>query len=326
MYNLDQKDRKILYELDADSRAPLSHISKKVKLSKSSVRYRINKLIENKIIKNFHTMINTALLGLTPVRIQLRYQHQSADIKTEIIDYFMKNECTSIIVSTQGFFDLSVIMQIKYLKIFIETWEEIQTNFGMYFEKQIITFPVRDIHFRPSFILQENYIKKDRQKPIIIDYYQNNNLKVDNTDIEILKLLSAHARLKFVEITNRVNLTDRAVKYRLNNLIKRGIIVGFRLNIDLSKIGYQAMRTYIYLNNYSDRFKIIEYVKYHPNLTWIDTTVGESHIELEFQLENIKKLHYIMEDLINKFPNLINKYKYVLLIKIHKYLYLPDKF
>lgn len=324
MIKLDMKDRRILYELDCNSRVPLSNIGKKVRLSKPTIKYRINKLIENGIIKNFHTMINTGLLGLKPVRIQFIYQYQTPEIEEKIINYFLKNTYTSFIASTQGLFDLSVILQIRHLKEFILTWIEIQNDFGMYFEKQIITFPIKDIHFKPLFILQDKFRKEDREKSMIIDYYKNINLVIEKKDIEILRLLSANARMSFTEIAKKINLTDKAVKYRLDKLIKNGIIVNFRLNIDLSKIGYQVVRTYVYLHSYKYRFKIIDYIKYNPNLTWIDATVGESHLELEFQLKNIGELYEIMQEIRKKFPEAIKNYKYVTLLKVHKYLYFPN--
>ncbi|MBU4242067.1 MAG: winged helix-turn-helix transcriptional regulator [Nanoarchaeota archaeon] len=55
---LDFKDKKILYNLDLNSRATLNEIAKKVKLSKQVVDYRLKNLLKNKIIKEFYTVIN----------------------------------------------------------------------------------------------------------------------------------------------------------------------------------------------------------------------------------------------------------------------------
>ena len=47
MIKIDVKDRKILYELDTNSRQSIPQISKKVNLHKNAVHYRIKRL-ENK--------------------------------------------------------------------------------------------------------------------------------------------------------------------------------------------------------------------------------------------------------------------------------------
>ena len=58
MIKVDMKDRKILYQLDLNSRQPFSQIGKKVGLPKNVVLNRINRLKEIGIIKNFYTVID----------------------------------------------------------------------------------------------------------------------------------------------------------------------------------------------------------------------------------------------------------------------------
>ena len=50
MFKIDVKDRKILYQLDLNSRQSLTTIGSKVRLSKTVVQYRINRLVKNGII------------------------------------------------------------------------------------------------------------------------------------------------------------------------------------------------------------------------------------------------------------------------------------
>ena len=55
---LDLLDRKILYELDRNSRRSASEIAKKVRVHRNVVNFRINRLIEKGIIREFVTIIN----------------------------------------------------------------------------------------------------------------------------------------------------------------------------------------------------------------------------------------------------------------------------
>jgi len=63
MEKLDLKDRKILYELDINSRQSFSQLGKKVGLHKDVVAYRVKKLQEKGIIKNFYTELNGYKFG-----------------------------------------------------------------------------------------------------------------------------------------------------------------------------------------------------------------------------------------------------------------------
>ena len=53
MHKLDLIDRKLLAELDKDSRQPISALAKKVRLSKQAVKQRLEKLERNKIILGY---------------------------------------------------------------------------------------------------------------------------------------------------------------------------------------------------------------------------------------------------------------------------------
>ena len=63
MESLDVKDRKILYELDFNSRQSNSKIGKKVGLHKNVVNYRIKRMEKSGIISNYYTMIDTFKIG-----------------------------------------------------------------------------------------------------------------------------------------------------------------------------------------------------------------------------------------------------------------------
>lgn len=72
---LDEKDRKILVELDKNARQTDSEISKKVGTSKQVVNYRIKNLLEEGIITNFYTIINVGKLGLNSYYVFLQFEN-----------------------------------------------------------------------------------------------------------------------------------------------------------------------------------------------------------------------------------------------------------
>ena len=62
MHKIDLKDRKILYELDLNCRQSNTQIGKKVGLKRDVVSYRINRLQEEGVIKNFWTALVVAIV------------------------------------------------------------------------------------------------------------------------------------------------------------------------------------------------------------------------------------------------------------------------
>ena len=63
LQSLNQLDRKILYELDKNSRELSSKIAKKLNTSRQTIEYRIKNLSKRGIIESFNTAINTYKIG-----------------------------------------------------------------------------------------------------------------------------------------------------------------------------------------------------------------------------------------------------------------------
>ena len=84
---IDKLDYKILFELDRDSRLPITDLAKKVRLSKDSVIYRIKRMETQGIILTYETYANSGKLGYINARINLRLQNTTLAIENEINKY-----------------------------------------------------------------------------------------------------------------------------------------------------------------------------------------------------------------------------------------------
>ncbi len=320
MIKLDFKDKKILYELDLDSRQSLSKIGKKVRLPKNVVAYRMNRLKELGVIKNFYTVIDASKLGYISLRFYLVFQHTTSEKEKEIIDYFVNNKFTYWIGSIEGRFDLIVIMWVKDINDFYLFWEETLRKYGNYFQDQLFTVYIQLLHYRYSYLLDE---KINRTKFEITG--GGKKVNIDELDFKVLKLIASNARMPVTEIAQKLNATAMIVNYRVKKLINLKVIQGFRTNIDISKLNYQHFKVDIYLEDYKKIDLLIGYLKYNANLIYIDKSVGISDLELEFHFQTLENLQKTMNDLMNKFPNTIKNYKYFLIPTVHKLHYMPEE-
>ncbi|MDQ1371854.1 MAG: Lrp/AsnC family transcriptional regulator, involved in the regulation of lysine biosynthesis [Candidatus Thermoplasmatota archaeon] len=62
---------------------------------------------------------------------------------------------------------------------------------------------------------------------------------MDDTDIKILNLLRGNSRMKNTEIARHVNLTERAVRARIEKLVREGIIRKF--TIETTPVGFEGI-------------------------------------------------------------------------------------
>ena len=104
---LDVKDRKILYELDINSRQSNSEIAKKVGLSKQVVGFRIKRLLKENIISFFYSVIDISKLGFTVHKNFLRLQNLDRGKEKELIDFLVNHPNVVWFASCDGKFDLA---------------------------------------------------------------------------------------------------------------------------------------------------------------------------------------------------------------------------
>lgn len=124
---------------------------------------------------------------------------------------------------------------------------------------------------------------------------------IDNLDIKILRLLQEDARKPFKEIANICNVSTDTIKYRFENLRKKGIIRGYTVVIDPKKTeeGNIVIFWIEIVQPYST--SILNLIKKIPGLLVVTRVIGEYDIEAIFILKNIEQIG-ITKDTIEDLP------------------------
>ncbi|MCX6665718.1 MAG: Lrp/AsnC family transcriptional regulator [Euryarchaeota archaeon] len=323
MTPIDIKDRKILYELDLDARQSFTQIGKKVGLKKDMVVYRVQRMQDEGIIKNFWTLIDAYKLGYNVFRFYLVFQYATPDIKNKVIEYLIKEKHTCVINSIIGRYDLVVFLWIKNINDFYHFWEKMLDNYGDYFAEKVFSLYVKWYTYRNSYLLLEETKDLDRLKYEITGG-RAELVDIDETDYHLLNLIAENARIPLINLAEKLNCSSQTINYRLNNLTKSGVIQAFRIGIDISKFGLKHFKIDAHLKEHTQRNHITNYIKNNPYLTFIGTSAGVSDLELEFYLEDSDKLNQIMDDIHLKFPGAIRKYDYFTVAKNYKLRFIPE--
>ncbi|MEF8848285.1 MAG: winged helix-turn-helix transcriptional regulator [Candidatus Thermoplasmatota archaeon] len=321
MVEIDKKDRKILYQLDLNSRKSNTQIGKKVELTKDVVSYRIKKMQEEGIIKKFWTAIDTFNLGYNVFRIYINFQDVDSQIKNKIIDHFVNCGNTWAVISCTEPVDLDVVIWVDNIYKFYNFWSKTLDNFGRYFAKKTISVLVHASAFKKTFLLEEK--KPDKRKYYDLKCTGRTN-KIDKTDYGILNDLAMDARTSLVNLAEKYNCSSQKIKYRIKKLIDKDIIKAFRVDVDISKFSLQKFAIDINLKDHSKRRDIINYLKGKDYLEYIDTAIGWSDLEIEVIVENMDQLIDIMEKVDSKFPGAIRKQNFFVTKKYHKERWLPE--
>lgn len=317
---LDLKDRKILYQLDLDCRQTNSEIGKKVGLSKQVVDYRIKRLLEEKIITRFATVIDTYKLGFSKYKLYLLLENANINTIKNIIEFLEVHQKTEWVAACSGKWDIIAGFIVKDVYEFNDAVKEFDEKFSQYVSSRETIINLGVPHWRKEYLL-------DNKEPhqVVFQGGQKNDLKIDDIDEEIIKLLVNNARMSVVNIAQRIKSTPRIVDYRIRNLKKENIILISRIFLDLNKFNWIFCKAFIKFKNLTkERYNsFFQYCNTLKNLTYAINTIGPWDIELDFEVENFSTFHRLMLNIRDKFFDIIKNYDFAVAMNEDKLDYYP---
>jgi len=317
---INLKDRKIMYQLDLNCRQSLGSIGSKVGLPKNVVAYRIKRLEQGGIIKNYYTIVDASRLGYQSLRFYFDFQYTDRAVEQEIIEHFKSSKLTWWVGSMEPLHDLGVVLWLKDFSRFYEFWKQTLEKYGHYFKAYYNHVYIKLIHYPFSYLIGKNHHEQKAQET-----GSHEPVGHDQTDIRILRLLAANARASLTEISKNLGISVTVVNYRIKKLLQKGIIQGFRTNFDLNKLGIINTKLNIYLKDFSVAKKIITLMEKDPRLIYTDFTIGYADVEFEFHLKSIDEIHDIIESIKLRFPGVVRDSNYFIYKKLHKVQLMPEE-
>ncbi len=319
---IDIKDRKILYELDLDCRQSNTQIGKKVGLKKDVVSYRIKRMQDEGVIRNFWTAINTFNLGYSVFRIYFAIQNASAEKKNEIIQHFIDYRNSWAVISSKGELDLSVVLWVKDNYEFYQFWGKTLDLYEQFFAKKIISLYIETIDYKKTYLLPDQEKLDNREHYRIVS--STKKVDIDKLDYQLLNELAINARCPFIELASKFHCSAQSIAFRIQKLMKKDIIKAFRVNIDYPKIGFQHHKIDIYLKDHKQRNAIVDFLKTKSYLQCFNVAIGWADIEPEFVLKDINIIDEIINEINEKFPNSIQKHSFWIGNKVYRERWLPE--
>ena len=316
---LDKKDKEILYEIDLNARLPLTKLAKKVKLSPQTTRYRINELEKKGIIKKYVTFFDASKFGYLHYRFYLRYENITLEEEKKMIEYFKRHKNVVWMISTSGRWDLEVLFVAKNFIHLNKILKEAYKKFPGKLNNNVISVSVSNYHQRKGYLL-------NRKSTVQLSYGgEPEDIKIDETDKKILKIINQNSKLNSSEIGSKLKLNYKTVQLRLKSLEKKGIIQSYRTWINFEKIGYKYHKVLVKLSKFEgeEEKMILQFCKENPNVVYLITCVWPWEVEIEIQVREENEFREIVRrfrELMGK--NIIN-FENLTITEEHKLNYLP---
>ncbi|MEK6873829.1 MAG: Lrp/AsnC family transcriptional regulator [Nanoarchaeota archaeon] len=317
---LDLKDRRILDELDKDSNIWLSKLAKKVAISPQTAEYRIKRLLSQKTIWGFFTLIDLGKLGYNLFRVHLKLKNVSEETFTSFAEELLKNYPTFWVAFVSGSFD-----------IIADIWSTNSNEFDILFNKILERNKKIINDYEITSILEINlyeygYFLKEKINRNKITLFRNlKNGKIDEKDKKILQVIKENSRIPFETVGAKVRLTRNAVKYRIKNLEKLGIIAGYKMMVNFIHFDRLTYKIFIKYDNskINQETQLLSYLKDYSGILAYTKLLGIWNLDIEIEPKNAKELQKFLISLRNKF-DIIKDYQFIQVIEDYGIDFFPN--
>jgi len=146
-------------------------------------------------------------------------------------------------------------------------------------------------------------------------------IKLDLKDIKILYELGLDGRQSISRLAKKVQLSKQGVKYKIEKLIKEGIIEGYLAVIDLYCLGYILHRVFFRFQHVSaDKIKeVVDFAKSHPNISSIQTFFGSWDMALIISAKNVFEFNSVLLQFYEKFEHMLKGEMISILTDIYQF-------
>ena len=306
---LDLIDRKILSELDMNCRISNSMLAKQINKSREAIKYRIQQLQKKGVIEKFITSINPNKLGFYMFKIYLKLESIQEE-REKFFDELKNNKDVYWMGISDGAFDLVFVILSKSITEYFAKINYLLSKWQHLIISKILGTMVDTRQYNKKFFTNA----KDYQYVIFGGDVVHN--EIDKLDSKILNILVNNARIPLAELTRNVDSTIEIVRGRIKKLEQKGIILSYRIAVDLNKLGLEFFKVIIYFRTLSekDEKELFEWMKIHPNSLYYIRSLAPWEVEFEFAVESYQHFNKIINNLRQRFPRVIRNYEHLIMI------------
>ena len=322
---LDLKDRKILYELDLNSRQPFAAIAKKVGLGKQTVINRVKKLESEGAIQKYLAIIDLAKLGYSGCKVFLRLQSADKQKIAEIASYLENHPNVQWACSTDGNFDLNFNIFARNNEELDGYLKELNNHYGKFIgEREVMALTFGKFYLREYLVgSSESRLKK----PLYFGTRKEGGQEpeIDGKDRIILSSLGKDARADVKKMAHAASLSPDAVRLRIRKLEKAGIIQNYVLVLGNSALGQMNYKVLFRLENLDERREkaFEEYLRAHPNVWFSSKGIGRYDEEMNVEVKSQEEFRSVMNGIKERFSGIVRDYTVLSIYSIDKFDFYP---
>lgn len=144
---------------------------------------------------------------------------------------------------------------------------------------------------------------------------------LDGKDRKILYALELDGRASYAKLGRKARMPPEVVAYRMERLVKRGVVRGFYSMIDSTKLGYITYRLYLRLQDATPEREreLYDYLTAHPKTFWVFSAYGLPDVALALWVRDIYEFHDFLREFKTRFRSILREVLITQFVRIYQY-------
>ena len=290
-FELDEFDKRILYELDRDSSLPLSKLARAVKKSKQFTLFRLKRFEREGVITHYTAIVDMARMGNFTFRFYVRLRQSTRGDLEKIVQDLKAQENIWTIAICHGKWDLAFFVGTKRIEDVHKAWD----NFRLKYRRHIESYNF--CLYSPIYNFNRTFFMEGDADVITRVYGSSERAEVDETDLKIIQEYAPNVRRSTLQLAKKLGLSPETVARRIKRLEKQKVICGYKIGLDIERLGCLSARIDLDLLSTAREAEMLEYCKQHRAVYQVNKTIGGADFEIELIVRDLNELLGIMDDI-----------------------------
>ncbi len=291
-------DHTILAQLDRDCRVPMTELAERIGELRQSVEYRVRQLVKHEIITGFRAVFNPHRIGFKLNKLYFKLRN-IGKARAELLKMLRSSEMVWWMGECSGSWDLVVVL---FCRDDYELFDQ-KNNLLAKFSSIIVetkTETLLEVYHFPKM----SYLTGEKTEPVFCGGRLTENT-LEKLDHVLLAELLSDARISLTQLAKRLRSDRATVRARLHKLEELGVIIQYRLDVDLTKLGLEMYKAVIAFDCYTeqDHTKLLGYISSLPGVQHFIRNLG--NLELELIVKDYHEYSAVIDKLKKSFPYLI---------------------
>ncbi len=318
MLALDPKDMKIITCIADEGDLPYSAVGERTHISKDSVKARITRLMDARVIISFIPQVEYSRIHYSLFHVFLKFGsllQQRDDFVQRTKDHGSVVKLTRVI----GEYDYEVELLAKDDQHLYSILNEVLSQV----KKSVSRIhPMREtiVHL---YSMQIGKFKKEFPQSSAPSTKKKGKCKIDQLDLDILKKLSLNARALYVEMAKEMKTTPENIRYRIKRMVENGTILRFHARVNKNALG---LNTYILLLDLLGNLELgdIAFLENIENVYSIKSGIGQWNVMVSFYAQDNNELVKTLEQIRDHLKQKLSNFELLILLDRFKLVPVPQ--